>query len=128
MKKVVLCLLVAVAVTGVACAGTRYYACGHTAPCAGGDVDMRFACYSCQAAEKAAAEAAKKAEDAANAAAQGAAKGARDYNDKRVSSPNAANACHTYSGSNYGVCEDAYLNSYSNHRKAELGKYQEEDQ
>ena len=29
MKKVVLCLLVAVAVTGVVCAGTVHYACGH---------------------------------------------------------------------------------------------------
>lgn len=128
MKKVVLCLLVAVAVTGFACAGTRYYACGHTAPCAGNDVDMRSACYSCQAA----AEAAKKAEDAAKktaeAAAHGAARAARDYNNEKVSSPNASNACSGYGGSDYGVCEDAYLNSYSNHRKAELGKYQEEDQ
>lgn len=118
MKKVVLCLLVAVAVTGFVCAGTVTYACGHTAPRAGNSVSDSEPCPSCKAAAKKTAE----------AAAKGARQAARDYNNKKVSSPNAAGACASYSGSDYGVCEDAYLNSYSNHRKAELGKYQEEDQ
>lgn len=122
MKKVVLCLLVAVAVTGVVCAGTIYYDCGHTGSTASRlDKGNAGLCPSCKAAAKA-------AEKTAKAASQGAKQAARDYNDKRVSSPNAADACSGYSGSDYGVCEDAYLNSYSNHRKAELGKYQEEDQ
>lgn len=55
MKKVVLCLLVAVAITGVVCAGTVHYACGHVHSTNGNYNNRRSdkKCPSCERKEKA---------------------------------------------------------------------------
>lgn len=102
MKKVVLCLLVAVAVTGVVCAGTKYYACGHVES-KGYDVKngkLKEDCPTCSAKKRA----------------------SQDFGNG--SAPNAYGACSDYKGSAYDQCESSYLKTYSDHKNAAEGNYQ----
>lgn len=107
MKKVVLCLLVAVAVTGFACAGTRYYACGHISESGPKvkNVTLKNDCPTCVKAKSGARQ-----------------KAAQDFGNG--SAPNAYGACSDYEGSTYNQCESSYLKTYSDHKSAAEGNYQ----
>lgn len=103
MKKVVLCLLVAVAVTGFVCAGTKYYACGHVES-EGYDVNngkLKEDCPTCSAKKRA----------------------AQDFGSGSV--PNSYGACNSYTSyEEYDQCESSYLKTYSDHKSAAEGNYQ----
>lgn len=103
MKKVVLCLLVAVAVTGVVCAGAVTYACGHEKS-RGRDVrsaTLKEDCPMCRAKKSV----------------------AQDFVNGSV--PNAYGACSGYTNNKeYDQCESTYLKTYSDHKSAAEGNYQ----
>lgn len=106
MKKVVLCLLVAMAVTGVVCAGTVHYACGHKKVVEGRrSQQMSGICSTCAEAKSGARQQASQ-----------------DFGNG--SAPNAYGACSDYKGSAYDQCESSYLKTYSDHKSAAEGNYQ----
>lgn len=123
MKKVVLCLLVAVALGGMVfsqpkrpstrkpSSGTKkgdvVYACGHVkAKDQPNPQSLPMKCPECTARESA----------------------AQDFGNG--SAPNAFGACGSFSdanqfkGSEYEQCESLYLKTYSNHKSAAEGNYQ----
>lgn len=107
MKKVVLCLLVAVAVTGVACAGTVTYACGHKKEVKGRpSQQVSGICPTCAEAKSGARQQASQ-----------------DFGNG--SAPNTYGACNGYTNyEEYDQCESSYLKTYSDHKSAAEGNYQ----